>query len=119
MKKPFSSGTRAFAIIVSILLSCLIWVYVNNDETVSVNVDGVRVEFLNAETTLANRGLVLVGGDDATVDLVLSMPRRTVLRFDPAKVRTMSDERLNLRKDRATAFDHTGNAGSRTILRSS
>ena len=91
MKKPFSSGTRAFAIIVSILFSCLIWVYVNNDETVSVNVDGVRVEFLNAETTLANRGLVLVGGDDATVDLVLSMPRRTVLRFDPAKVRVIAD----------------------------
>lgn len=86
-----SNGRKAFYIIISILLACLFWFYVNNAESVTLSVSDVPVEFLNAETALANKGMVLVSGDDATVDLQLNMPRSLVYSFDPGRVRVIAD----------------------------
>ena len=86
-----SSWRTALYITVSILISFVIWFYVNNDSEVDVAIYGIPVEFFNAESALANKGLVLNSGGDATVDLVLNMPRNMVFDFDTERVRVLAD----------------------------
>ncbi|MFQ6975892.1 MAG: hypothetical protein ACLRSD_01830 [Oscillibacter sp.] len=44
--------------------------YVNNKESVTVYVHDVPIEFLNEDTSLADKGLMRISGDeDITVDL--------------------------------------------------
>ena len=86
-----SNGRKAFYITVSILISFAIWFYVNNDSEVDVAIYNIPVEFFNAESALANKGLVLNSGGDATVDLVLNMPRNMVFDFDTERVRLLAD----------------------------
>lgn len=86
-----NSGRRVLYIMVSILISFAIWFYVNNDSEVDVAINGIPVEFFNAESALANKGLVLNSGSDATVDLVLNMPRNMVFDFDTERVRLLAD----------------------------
>lgn len=80
---PISNRRTAVYIVISILVALSLWFYVNRDSDVDLSLTGVPVEFLNAETALANKGLVLVDGSDATVDLVLTMPRSLVYQFNP------------------------------------
>lgn len=82
---------KAFYIVISILISAFIWFYVSYSESVTVSVDNVPVDFLNEETTLAERGLMVLDEDDITVDLVLRLPRSLVFRLDPDKVRVVAD----------------------------
>lgn len=86
-----SNGRKAFYITFSILLSFVIWFLVNNSRGVDVSIDDIPVEFLNAESSLANKGLMLIDGDDAAVDLVLNMPRNLVYGFDTERVRVIAD----------------------------
>lgn len=86
-----NNGRRALYIAVSILISFAVWFYVNNDSEVDVVINGIPVEFFNAESALASKGLVLNSGDDATVDLVLNMPRSMVFDFDTERVRLLAD----------------------------
>lgn len=86
-----SNGRKAFYIIVSVLIAFLVWFYVNNAVDVEVSIADVPVEFLNAESALANKGLMLISGDDATVDLVLTMPRNMVYSFDTEHVRLIAN----------------------------
>lgn len=81
-----SSRRRAFYIVISIVLSFVLWFYVNSTSDVDLTLTDVPVEFLNAETALANKGLVLIDGDDTTVDLVLTMPRDLVFHFDAERL---------------------------------
>ena len=80
---PISNRRTAVYIVISILVALSLWFYVNRDSDVDLSLTGVPVEFLNAETVLANKGFVLVDGSDATVDLVLTMPRSLVYQFNP------------------------------------
>lgn len=82
---------KAFYIVISILISAFIWFYVSYSESVTVSVDNVPVDFLNEETTLAERGLMVLDEDDITVDLMLRLPRSLVFRLDPDKVRVVAD----------------------------
>ena len=82
---------KAIYIIGSILFAFLIWFYVSNSDSVTLDVEDVPVEFLNEERSLANKGMMLVSGDDATVDLSLSMPRSMVYSFNPERVRIIAD----------------------------
>ncbi len=86
-----SNGRKAFYIAASVLFSFVIWFYVNNASTVDLKIEKIPVEFFNAESALANKGLVLVSGGDATVDLVLSMPRSMVYSFNTERVRLLAD----------------------------
>ena len=86
-----SNHRKAFYITISILLSFFIWFYIANDEEVVLSVDEIPVEFLNEETALADKGLMLLKGDDATVDLELRMPRSLTYRFDTDSVRIVAD----------------------------
>ena len=69
-------------IIASVILAFAMWLFVNGSSDVDLSIDDIPVEFVNAESALANKGLVLISGDDAAVDLVLTMPRSLVYSFD-------------------------------------
>ena len=81
-----SNRRKAFYIFVSLLSAFVLWFYVNSTSDVDLELFGVPVEFLNAESALANKGLVLISGDDATVDLTLTMPRDVVYGFDKGRL---------------------------------
>ncbi len=55
-------------------------------------VHDVPIEFLNEDTSLADKGLMRISGDeDITVDLKLQMPRNVVYDFDTSELRLVSD----------------------------
>lgn len=86
-----SNRRRIFYIIVSILIASFVWFYVNDSQDVTLMVSDVPVELLNEETTLTERGLMVLGGGDITVDLKLRVPRNIVFRFDTNKIRAVAD----------------------------
>ncbi len=86
-----SNRRKAFYITISILVSFVFWFYVNNSSDVDLSISNVPVEFYNAESALANKGLVLVGGDETVEELVLTMPRSLVYRFDTERLRLIAD----------------------------
>lgn len=81
-----SSRRRAFYIVISIVMSFVLWFYVNSTSDIDLTLTDIPVEFLNAETALANKGLVLIDGGDTTVDLVLTMPRDLVFHFESERL---------------------------------
>ena len=88
-----SNRRKWLFIVVSVLLAFLIWFYIDSSEgnPVTITVTDVPIEFLNEETSLANKGLMLVSGYDTTVDLELELPRTMVYRFDPEEIRLVAD----------------------------
>ncbi len=86
-----SNGRKAIYIIVSILIAFALWFWVNSTSNVDISISDIPVEFINGESALANKGLMLVSGDDAKVDLVLNMPRDIVFFFDTDHVRLIAD----------------------------
>ena len=49
------------------------------------------IEFINEDTTLADKGLMLLSNEEETIDLKLSMPRSTYFKLDPGKIRIVVD----------------------------
>lgn len=83
-----SKRRKIFYVALSILIAATIWFYVNNKESVTVYVHDVPIEFLNEDTSLADKGLMRISGDeDITVDLKLQMPRNVVYDFDTSELR--------------------------------
>lgn len=82
---------KIFYIVISILISAFVWFYVNYAEVVTISVNEIPVEFTNEDTTLADRGLMLLNAGDATVDLRLQVPRNIVFRFDTSQIRIVAD----------------------------
>ena len=77
MKKNDASR-KALRIIGSILVAIALWIYVDTvtSPEVTLKVKNVPVEFSGEDTTLADRGLMLLSGCDTTVDLVINTPTR-------------------------------------------
>ena len=86
-----SNRRKIFYIIVSVFIASIVWFYVNYSQEVTLTVNDVPVELLNEETTLAERGLMVLGGGDIAVDLKLRVPRSIVFRFDTDKIRAVAD----------------------------
>ena len=87
-----SKRRKAFYIFLSVLIAATVWFYVSNNDEVTVNVHGISVEFLSEDTTLADKGLMRVDGEeDVTVDLRLKVPRRLMYSFDTSQIRLVSD----------------------------
>ena len=86
-----NKGRKIFYIIISILVSVFVWFYVNYTEVVTLSVNEIPVEFINEDTTLADRGLMLLNADGTTVDLRLQVPRNIVFRFDTDQIRIVAD----------------------------
>ena len=75
-------------IILSLLLAIMFWLYVDDqlESTISRTFYGVSVEFIGAEDTLPNRGLMLSDGQDATVDITLRGPRQVISNLNRGDV---------------------------------
>ena len=87
-----SKRRKVFYIALSVLIAATVWFYVNNRESVTVYVHDVPIEFLNEDTSLADKGLMRISGEeDITVDLKLQMPRNVVYNFDTSELRLVSD----------------------------
>ena len=86
-----SNRRKVFYIIISVLIASFVWFYVNHSQEVTLTVNDVPVELLNEETTLAERGLMVLGDRDISVDLKLRVPRNIVFRFDTDKIRAVAD----------------------------
>jgi len=74
------SAKKPLYIILSLLLAIVFWLYVDAqlDSKISETFTNVPVEFIGAEDTLPNRGLMLSGGEDTTLDITLSGPRQVI-----------------------------------------
>ena len=86
-----SNRRKIFYIVVSVFIASIVWFYVNYSREVTLTVNDIPVELLNEETTLADRGLMVLNGQDITVDLKLRVPRSIVFRFDTDKIRAVAD----------------------------
>lgn len=88
-----SNGRRVVQIIISILAALALWIYmeVYVSPPVRIEINNIPVEFTNEDTTLAENGLMLLSGYDATVDLELEGERKYLMRLDTEKVRIVAD----------------------------
>ena len=86
-----SNRRKILYIIFSIFIASFVWFYVNYSQEVTLTVNDVPVELLNKETTLAERGLMVLNDRDIAVDLKLRVPRNIVFRFDTDKIRAVAD----------------------------
>ena len=78
-----SKRRKIFYVALSVLIAATVWFYVNNRESVTVYVHDVPIEFLNEDTSLADKGLMRISGEEeTTVDLKLQMPRNVAFYFD-------------------------------------
>ena len=78
-------------IFLAVLLSFIVWFYANGDTEVVISVENVPIEFLNEETSLAEKGLMRVDTETPTVDLKLKMSRNTVFKLNTADIRAIAD----------------------------
>lgn len=82
MKKKIKklTNSRAFWLIVSMILSLTIWIYVSSVETEEFKrtFTGVRVELIGETSLRENRGLVITDMDTSSVTIVVVGPRRIV-----------------------------------------
>lgn len=85
------NNRKTLYIVISLVVSVLVWFYVNGSTEVLVSVTNVPVEFLNEETSLADKGLMRVDEEEPTIDLKLRMSRNTVFRLDTSKIRAIAD----------------------------
>ena len=60
-------------------------------QQVTLKVKNVPVEFSGEDTTLADRGLMLLSGYDTTVDLVIKGPRNELRKLDRSKIRIVAN----------------------------
>ena len=62
---------KLMRIVVSIVAALAFWIYMEIQEPVDVTTEvrNIPVEFTGEDTTLADRGLMLLSGYDTTVDL--------------------------------------------------
>ena len=66
-----SKRRKIFYVALSILIAATIWFYVNNKESVTVYVHDVPIEFLNEDTSLADKGLMRISGAVSYTHLTL------------------------------------------------
>lgn len=84
---------RAAQIVVAVLITLALWIYIEVyvSPSVVVNVSDIPVEFTNEDTILAENGLMLISGYDATVDLELEGERKNLMRLDTDKIRIVAN----------------------------
>ena len=82
-------GNKILYIILSLLLAIVLWLYVDDSQGNKMTQDftNIPIEFIGAEDTLPNRGLMLSDGQDATLDVRLSGPRAVISSLRRGDVR--------------------------------
>ena len=84
---------NSFYLVISILVALGIWVYVDitQDITASKEVRNIPVEFQGEDTTLAERGLMLLPDSETTINLKLEGAKSILAQLDTAKLRVQAD----------------------------
>ena len=90
------SKRKALYIVLSLVVAMAIWVYVDitGDRNIKKTFTDVPVEFLDEDTVLAERGLMLLeDGTTTSIDLTLSGSRWNIARLDPDELRVHIETR--------------------------
>ncbi len=84
---------RAFHIGVSILVAVIVWLFAGSVDPVDSTVwaNNIEIEYVGEDTTLAEKGLMLLGESDRTVSLKLKGERNVIYKLDTKKVRVQVD----------------------------
>ena len=92
MEKKTKKG-KVLRIVVSVLVAIAVWLYVDSVKTpdVRVKVKHIPVEFSGENDVLEDKGLMLLSGYDATIDLTLKGPRKILWKLDKSKIRIVVD----------------------------
>lgn len=85
-----TNKSTALYLAVSIFGAFIIWFSVSNSVSVQVTFEDVPIEYLHADTNLAEKGLELLEGQD-TIDLTFEAPRSVIFRLAPEKLRITAD----------------------------
>jgi YbbR domain-containing protein len=88
------SKRKAFFIALSILVSVSIWIFVDvsSGRTTSVTVRDIPIEYVDEDSILADRGLMLLeDGTDTTVDLELTGTRWNIALLDKTTIRIQAN----------------------------
>ena len=82
---------KLMRIVVSIVAALAFWIYMEIQEPVDVTTEvrNIPVEFTGEDTTLADRGLMLLSGYDVTVDLELQGSRSVLWKLNKDEVRVV------------------------------
>lgn len=80
---------RAFQIGISILVAVIVWLFAGSVDPVDSTVwaKNIEIEYVGENTTLAEKGLMLLGESDRTVSLKLKGERNVIYKLDTKKVR--------------------------------
>ncbi|MCI2055897.1 MAG: hypothetical protein LKJ86_01995, partial [Oscillibacter sp.] len=80
MQNKIDSGRKILYIVISILVSIGIWIYVDDREVddVTKQFANIPIEFVGENTTLADRGLMLLDSSEEAVTLKLEGSRRMI-----------------------------------------
>ena len=86
-------ANKVLYIALSLLIAIVFWLYVDDVQGSKISETHYRIpiEFIGAEDTLPNRGLMLSEGEDITIDLKLSGPRILISGLDKSDIRIQVD----------------------------
>lgn len=90
------SKTKILHIIVSILVACAVWLYVDSYENPLGSertkvISDIPIEFVGEDTTLADRGLMLLSSSDETITIEVRARRWILAKLNPDKIRVQVD----------------------------
>ena len=87
-----SNKRKMVRVAISILAAIAIWLYVDTvtAPSVTTTVRSIPVEFSGENTTLADKGLMLLSGYDTTIDLKLKGPRKQLMNLDKKQLRIVA-----------------------------
>lgn len=93
MKNETFNGTKVLYMLISVLVAIVIWGYVDNDKdyTSTISLTDVPVEFIGENTTLADRGLMLLDDTERTVSFKLEGSKRVLMKLDTSAIRVQVD----------------------------
>ena len=90
-----TKSQRAIYIAISILAAIIFWFYVDNtgSNERDIRLYNVPVTFVGAEDEMAEHGLMIVSGDDTTIDLRLRGRRQVISRINKNNIEIQVDVR--------------------------
>lgn len=80
-------------LVIAILSALAVWIYVETvvSPEVTMRVRDIPVEFSGEDTTLAEKGYMILNGYDTTVDLKLKGSRKVLYKLDSDNIRVVAD----------------------------
>lgn len=95
-KKSNWSGRKVFTVVLSVLLAAALWIFVDNQDSAYGSektkvISDIPIEYLGEDTTLADRGLMLMPDSDQSVTMEIRARRWVLAKLDPDKIRIQAN----------------------------